>query len=66
MAQLEHTRHLLEMSRKGSQIIFEATNVVQDGSQADNDYLSPLTIDGFKYSSLQKVLCVSSSFTSRW
>jgi len=51
--------HLLEMSKKGSQVIYEATNVVRDDPQVNNDYPSPLTIDEFKYSSLWKLLRVT-------
>jgi len=40
-------------------VIYEVTNVVQDGSQVYHDYPSPLTIDEFKYSSLRKLLRIT-------
>ena len=51
--------NLLEIGKKGSQVIYEVTNVVNDGSQVHNDYPSPLTIDEFKYSSLRKLLRIT-------
>ena len=46
--------------KQGSQIIYEIANVVREESKTTNsDYLSPLTIDEHKYSSLRKLLCIT-------
>ena len=50
---------LLEMGKKGSKVIYEATNVVQDGSQVNDDYPSPLLMDEFRYVSLRKLLRIT-------
>ena len=43
--------------KQGSQIIYEIANVVREESKAD--YLSPLTIDEYKCSSLRKLLRIT-------